>query len=96
LEDGVALGIVMHGATDAADIEARLAVYEKVRRNRASAIQTLSNIGQDQIRLIGPQLAEFMSPEEIPGKIPVSVGRLVLNTCLPRNPSGYLSVHVRL
>ncbi|KAG9256277.1 FAD binding domain-containing protein [Emericellopsis atlantica] len=66
LEDGVALGIVMHGATDASDIEARLAIYENVRRNRASAIQTLSNVGQDQVRMISHQLAEYMAPEQIP------------------------------
>jgi salicylate hydroxylase len=68
LEDGVALGIVMHGVTDASDMKSRLAIYEKVRRNRASAIQKLSNIGQDQVRMIGHELAEYMSPEEIPSK----------------------------
>ena len=62
------LGIVMHGATDASDIEARLAMYEKVRRNRASAIQTLSNIGQDQVQMISRQLAEYMAPEQVPSK----------------------------
>ncbi|POS74305.1 FAD binding domain-containing protein [Diaporthe helianthi] len=47
LEDGLALGIVMVGASEAT-IEDRLAIYQKIRHHRASAIQVLSNYGFDQ------------------------------------------------
>lgn len=47
LEDGLALGLVMAGATKAT-VEDRLAIYQKIRHHRASAIQILSNYGFDQ------------------------------------------------
>ncbi|WDK23674.1 FAD binding domain-containing protein [Colletotrichum graminicola] len=47
LEDGLAIGLVMSGATKA-EVPERLAVYQKIRHNRASAIQIMSNYGFDQ------------------------------------------------
>ncbi|KAK1974485.1 hypothetical protein LZ30DRAFT_640235 [Colletotrichum cereale] len=47
LEDGLTVGLVMSGATKA-DIPERLAIYHKIRHNRASAIQIMSNYGFDQ------------------------------------------------
>lgn len=48
IEDGAALGLVMHGVTDRSQIRDRLAVYNKTRYNRASAMQLLSSFGIDQ------------------------------------------------
>ncbi|EFQ25885.1 FAD binding domain-containing protein [Colletotrichum graminicola] len=66
LEDGLALGIVMSGATDASDVEKLLEMYEKIRRNRASAIQILSNVGKDGLLYDENELSKFMSKEHIP------------------------------
>lgn len=54
----MALGIALMGAAPE-DIEARLGIYETVRRDRASAIQTLSNAGVDQTHLIADELAKY-------------------------------------
>ncbi|KND86592.1 3-hydroxybenzoate 6-hydroxylase 1 [Tolypocladium ophioglossoides CBS 100239] len=66
MEDGLALGVVLHGASTPEEIEKRLEVYERVRHNRASIIQILSNVGQDQSELIRDQLRQFMADDEIP------------------------------
>lgn len=58
IEDGVALGIALAGTTPE-DVPARLEIYEQVRRNRASAIQILSNAGVDQTHLIAEELAKY-------------------------------------
>jgi salicylate hydroxylase len=68
LEDGVVMGIVMSGAQTAEDIEARLALFEKIRRSRASSIQIMSNVGQDQNHLVKKELLEFIPEEKIPCK----------------------------
>ncbi|KAI6643888.1 hypothetical protein MCOR14_001697 [Pyricularia oryzae] len=47
LEDGLSLGLCMLGATKS-QVPERLAIYQKIRHNRASAIQILSNYGFDQ------------------------------------------------
>lgn len=44
IEDGAALGILLDQVEDTAAIENRLQLFEKVRRNRGSALQILSNI----------------------------------------------------
>jgi len=72
LEDGVVMGIVMCGASTPEDIGARLALYEKIRRNRASSIQIMSNVGQDQTHLVRKELMEFIPEKDIPGKLPLT------------------------
>ncbi|UNI21292.1 Salicylate 1-monooxygenase [Purpureocillium takamizusanense] len=66
LEDGLALGIVLHGASSPADIESRLEIYDRVRRRRASAIQILSNAGLEQSEFVQRELCQYMDPDEIP------------------------------
>ncbi|KAB5515523.1 FAD binding domain-containing protein [Coniochaeta sp. 2T2.1] len=68
VEDGLALGLAMHSVTNPSQIEKRLELYEKMRRNRASSIQVLSNFGYDETA--PPELAEFLQAEgqSIPGK----------------------------
>jgi hypothetical protein len=51
------------GAT-AKDIPARLAAYERIRINRASAIQVLSNAGQDEVELTYKEAAKYVGSEE--------------------------------
>ncbi|KJZ75162.1 hypothetical protein HIM_05356 [Hirsutella minnesotensis 3608] len=66
LEDGLALGITLHGARGAKEIERRLEIYSRVRRHRASVIQILSNVGQDQIGLVRDELRQYLKDDEIP------------------------------
>jgi salicylate hydroxylase len=66
MEDGLALGLVLHGVTDASQIEERLAIYENVRRNRAASIQILSNFGFDEA--VPDELVDFLEGRPIPGK----------------------------
>ena len=44
MEDGGALGYLLRGVEDATAIPARLAIFDRVRRNRASRVQTLSKV----------------------------------------------------
>ncbi len=44
LEDGSALGYLLKGIDKPAEVTARLTLFDKVRRNRASRVQTLSSI----------------------------------------------------
>ncbi|KAK3330755.1 FAD binding domain-containing protein [Apodospora peruviana] len=67
LEDGCVLGIVMYGSSDdPEEIKRRLELYEQIRRNRASAIQVLSNVGQDQSHLVYEELKQYMEEKDIP------------------------------
>ena len=61
------MGIALVGATPS-QIEERLDIYEKVRRNRTSAIQILSNVGQDQTHLVHDELALYLDEKDIPSK----------------------------
>jgi hypothetical protein len=63
MEDGLALGLVLHGATPA-QIPQRLAIYERVRRNRAASIQILSHFGYDEA--VPDELVDFMEGQPVP------------------------------
>lgn len=69
LEDGLVLGIVLSKASTPEDIEAGLRVYNQVRRNRASVVQILSNVGQDQTQLVREELLQFLPEEKLPSKL---------------------------
>lgn len=60
IEDGIALGISLSGATSE-DIQERLAIFEKARRHRASAIQVMSNAGVDQAERVAREVAQYVS-----------------------------------
>ncbi|KAF4979104.1 hypothetical protein FDECE_18115 [Fusarium decemcellulare] len=66
MEDVVALGIVLYGATSQQDMQERLQFYMDIRYKRASVIQILSNVGQDQSRLVRDELLHFIKEDEIP------------------------------
>ncbi|KAK3933434.1 hypothetical protein QBC46DRAFT_230201, partial [Diplogelasinospora grovesii] len=48
------------------EVEKRLGLYEKIRRNRASAIQILSNVGQGQPHLVYEELKQYLREADIP------------------------------
>lgn len=66
MEDAVALGIVLQGVSTPDEIEGRLDLYQKIRQDRASAIQILSNVGSDQCNLVYEDLKEFLPEPDIP------------------------------
>ncbi|KAK4170504.1 putative salicylate hydroxylase [Cladorrhinum sp. PSN259] len=68
IEDGCALGIALHGVCSSEEIPQRLALYEKIRRNRAAAIQILSNVGQDQTHLISEELTKYFPEGQVPSE----------------------------
>lgn len=62
IEDGAALGILFDQVQDTAAIEKRLQLFEKVRRNRGSALQILSNVNPP-----APQSVRDVAAEYVPG-----------------------------
>ncbi|KAK0638520.1 hypothetical protein B0T16DRAFT_359451 [Cercophora newfieldiana] len=67
IEDGVSLGIALVGATpDNESISSRLAIFEKARRNRASAVQILSNAAVDHNDWTNQELAKYLDGAEVP------------------------------
>lgn len=68
IEDGLVLGITMLGAQSRNDIANRFAIYEEIRRNRASVIQILSNIGQDQVAQLKHEVLPYLEEDKIPSK----------------------------
>ncbi|RFU31564.1 hypothetical protein B7463_g4788, partial [Scytalidium lignicola] len=65
LEDAVALGIVLSGATPET-LEHRLQVFERIRTKRASLMQIFSNAGQDQMEKMGEDAEIYIPRNEIP------------------------------
>ena len=48
IEDGAALGVLLSNLRPEEKVEDRLALFEKLRLNRVSAMQIFSSVGQDQ------------------------------------------------
>ncbi|KAG9246621.1 FAD binding domain-containing protein [Calycina marina] len=67
MEDGLALGLVMNGVTNISQIEERIEIYEKIRRNRASSIQILSKVGSDEE--CPPEIVEFLDGKALPSEL---------------------------
>lgn len=55
----------MAGATTER-LSQRVAVFEAVRRNRASALQVLSNAGQDEAHKVAAEAARYIPIETVP------------------------------
>ncbi|KAM3478841.1 hypothetical protein MY5147_001980 [Beauveria neobassiana] len=66
IEDGLVLGISMLGARSRNDIESRFGIYQDVRRDRASVIQILSNIGQDLVQQLQNEVLPYLDKDKIP------------------------------
>lgn len=62
IEDGAALGILFDQVHDAAFIEHRLQLFEKVRRNRGAALQILSSVNPPV-----PQRVHDIAAKYVPG-----------------------------
>lgn len=64
MEDGSALGYLLKGIGNAAEVSARLALFDKVRRNRASRVQTLSSISVGRNVEVEEELKKYMDNVE--------------------------------
>lgn len=94
IEDGISLGVALSGAgVTAATVPERLAAFEKARRHRASAIQVMSNAGQEQWDLVHDEVARYVEsvPSEFLPFLPSLSGWLMLGT---RNPPGICGVQL--
>lgn len=60
MEDGGALGYLLRGVEDATAIPARLAVFDRVRRNRASRVQTLSSVRVGREKEVEQELKKYV------------------------------------
>ncbi|MCJ1312676.1 hypothetical protein MMC25_006352 [Agyrium rufum] len=60
IEDGAALGFLFDQLDDKTAIESRLQLFEQVRRNRASAVQTLSNSSPPQPASVRETAASYL------------------------------------
>lgn len=67
IEDGIALGIALSGASPSMEsIAPRLTIFEKARRNRASAVQILSNASVIHDESTKAELEKYMDGAEVP------------------------------
>ncbi|OAA78696.1 FAD binding domain-containing protein [Akanthomyces lecanii RCEF 1005] len=66
IEDGLALGLTLHSASTPCDVKKRLAIYDGIRRRRASVMQVLSNVGQDQSEILREELLKYYNEAELP------------------------------
>jgi salicylate hydroxylase len=62
IEDGGALGYILRGVDNHADISDRLALFEQVRRNRASRVQILSKARVGQEKSVQEELQKYADP----------------------------------
>ena len=62
IEDAGALGLLLTGIDKAEDIPSRLALFEKVRRLRASRIQTLSTVRLGKEKEVEQKLRKYADP----------------------------------
>ncbi|KAK0614474.1 hypothetical protein B0T14DRAFT_438288 [Immersiella caudata] len=76
IEDGISLGIALAGATaDIESISSRLGIFEKARRNRASAVQILSNAAVVHDESTKQELAKYLEGAEVPLVTPAEFSR---------------------
>lgn len=62
IEDAGALGTLLGKGVSAADVAGRLALFERVRRLRASRIQTLSKVRLGRERDVEGELRKYADP----------------------------------
>lgn len=60
IEDGGALGYLLEGVTNPVAILSRLKLFEKVRRNRASRVQTLSKVRIGREKEVEQELKRYV------------------------------------
>ncbi|KAI9661304.1 MAG: hypothetical protein M1821_009631 [Bathelium mastoideum] len=71
IEDGAALGALLSKLRSVEEVPARLRLFERVRKNRASAMQIFSNVGQDQAEKNQAKAQQYVDGP-VPSKTPVT------------------------
>jgi len=69
VEDAGALGVLLANLTSKDQIPQRLETFQKMRYNRASAVQIFSNYGQDEAAKMAEEASKYCS-----GKVPCKCG----------------------
>lgn len=62
IEDAGALGALFSGGESESDVASRLALFEQVRRLRASRVQTLSKVRLGKEREVEAELRQYADP----------------------------------
>ena len=62
MEDAGALGYLFRSVDDPASIEIRLALFERVRKNRVSRIQALSKVRIGREKEVEQELQKYADP----------------------------------
>ena len=62
MEDGGALGYLFRSIDDPAAVEEQLALFEQVRKNRASRIQILSTVRAGREKEVEQELKKYADP----------------------------------
>ncbi|EGO54202.1 hypothetical protein NEUTE1DRAFT_49030 [Neurospora tetrasperma FGSC 2508] len=78
IEDGLVLGLCLGDLSSTSspeELERRLQVYEKIRLNRASAIQVMSNVGFDEEA--PRELEGYLTEEGWDGRVPKNMKEVV-------------------
>jgi salicylate hydroxylase len=65
IEDGISIGMFLSNCSPES-IPKRIEAWENLRIKRASAIQILSNAGQDEPERIQEEAAQFIPAESVP------------------------------
>jgi salicylate hydroxylase len=63
IEDGGALGMLLENVHDVSQITARLDLFEKVRRRRASRVQILSTVRANRESLVENEIQKYMEKD---------------------------------
>ena len=70
IEDSGALGVIFSNMTDtsARSISERLALFQTVRKGRASVVQLISHVPyfEDAVKIMYPQIIEHLPAEKLP------------------------------
>ena len=88
MEDGGALGYLLRGVEDATAIPARLAVFDRVRRKRASRVQTLSKVRVGREKEVEEELKKYVENADEGKRIKV-VNRCVLTQSILAVPASF-------
>lgn len=62
IEDGGSLGYIFTGVDNSSEIEKRLSLFERVRRNRASRVQILSRARAGREKEVEQELRRYADP----------------------------------
>lgn len=73
IEDGGALGMVLANIDDQTSLASRLSIFEKLRGNRASRVQILSNVRGGKEPLVEKEVRKYTDPSAY-GKSVLCIG----------------------